>query len=256
MAMARELVPFLFTPPTEGLIFVTAADSSHYLSLGHFLTSLWQHDDPTAVVVFDLGLRTEEHDLLSRHFPRAQLRLFDYSSYPDYFNIKVQAGQYAWKPVILAGVAEEFRASVCWMDAGNVVTSRLVWLRKILRSIGLYSPASKGRIRDWTHPKTLEYLGAGPDLLDRRNLNGACVAVDYRSIPAMKVLKRWKECALIRECIAPHGSDRNNHRQDQSVLSVLCHQMGLAERMPTYPHGFRTHGDIQSDPPRLPLPGS
>jgi len=29
------------------------------------------------------------------------------------------------------------------------------------------------------------------------------------------------ECALRRECIAPEGSDRSNHRQDQAVLTIL-----------------------------------
>ena len=32
----------------------------------------------------------------------------------------------------------------------------------------------------------------------------------------------WYECSLIRQCIAPNGSDRSNHRQDQAALTVLA----------------------------------
>ena len=30
--------------------------------------------------------------------------------------------------------------------------------------------------------------------------------------------------SLIQECIAPQGSSRENHRQDQSILSILKYQ--------------------------------
>jgi len=244
MAMTWELVPFLFTPPVRDLVMVTGADSTHFRSLIQFLSSLLQHEHPTAIVAYDLGLRPEEHHQLAHQFPQALLRTFDYSPYPSYFNIQVEAGQYAWKPVIISSVVEEFRSAVCWMDAGNVVTSRLIWLRKILRSVGMYSPRSKGTIRDWTHPLTLAYLGAGADLLDRWNLSGLCVALDYRSDRAMTLLDHWKNCALSQDCIAPPGSSRRNHRQDQAVLSVLGHQMGLTARMPIYCHGFEIQRDV------------
>jgi hypothetical protein len=57
-------------------------------------------------------------------------------------------------------------------------------------------------------------------------------------------VNRWKECAVTKECIAPEGSNRKNHRQDQAVLSVLAHQSGIAKGMPTRPYGFKSHQDI------------
>lgn len=30
-----------------------------------------------------------------------------------------------------------------------------------------------------------------------------------------------------KDCIAPEGSNRDNHRQDQAALSVLAHMYGL-----------------------------
>ena len=35
------------------------------------------------------------------------------------------------------------------------------------------------------------------------------------------VVRPWRQCALVRDCIAPEGSNKTNHRQDQTALSVL-----------------------------------
>ena len=37
-------------------------------------------------------------------------------------------------------------------------------------------------------------------------------------------VKEWKDLALIKECIFPDGSNRNNHRQDQAVLCILYYK--------------------------------
>ena len=38
---------------------------------------------------------------------------------------------------------------------------------------------------------------------------------------AEHIVRRWHQCALQRCCIAPEGSNKTNHRQDQTALSVL-----------------------------------
>lgn len=232
-----------FNPEVDKLVIVTGADSSHYKSLRQFLSSLHMHEPDIEVIVFDLGLIASQRQCLKDDFPRAELRLFDYSRYPDYFNIRVNAGEYAWKPVILYDTLNEFKCCVCWMDAGNLVTKRLFWLRRITKAIGMYSPRSSGLICDWTHPKTIEFLGAS-DVLRKPNLNGACISVCYQNSKVRGLVNQWKDCALIRECIAPVGSSRKNHRQDQAVLSVIGHQSGITKNMPTGQYGFRLHQDI------------
>jgi hypothetical protein len=90
----------------------------------------------------------------------------------------------------------------------------------------------------------LEYLRVTNDLVREQNLNGACVAVNPAFDRCRQLIMRWRELALVRECIAPEGSNRTNHRQDQSLLTVLAYQAGLAQRVfPSYV-GFRVHCDI------------
>ena len=235
---------FFVNVDKSDLVIVTGADSSHYKSLLQFLSSLERHEPEIKTVIFDLGLKTSERLNISKSFPNADLRIFDYSNYPPYFDIRSNAGEYAWKPVIVHDILHEFRSCICWMDAGNLVTEPLTWIRKITVKGGFYSPISAGRISDWTHPKTLEYLGASNELLDRRNLSGACVAVSFDSTIARQLISDWRDGALNKDCIAPVGSSRQNHRQDQAVLSVLAYKSGITRNLPTGIHGIRFHNDI------------
>ena len=234
-----------WNPKKDKLIIVTGADSSHFKSLRQFLSGVMKHESGTHVIAYDLGLTELQGAEIQKTYPSVELRLFDFSLYPAFFNIKIHTGEYAWKPVIICDVLQEFKCYVCWMDAGNVITASLTWIRKFVKKTGLYSPYSAGRVSDWTHPGTLKFLGASKDLLKKRNLSGACVAVSYRHEKARKLVNKWKECALIRDCIAPAGSSRENHRQDQSVLSVLAHQSGIVKVMPSAMYGFKTHQDIR-----------
>ena len=242
-----ELLPILISPSSfrrNELVIITGADSSHFQSLLQLLASLRRHEPGTRVVVFDLGLTKLERTHLYAVFTAAEVRNFEYVQFPDHFNIKVEKGQYAWKPVILSDALTEFKCTVCWMDAGNIVTAPLTWLRRITNKLGIYSSRTSGAIRDWTHPGTLQYLGASGGLIDRHNLCGACVAASYQNIGARRIIERWKECALVKECIAPAGSSRANHRQDQAVLSVLAHKSGITAKMPVGRYGYKIQQDI------------
>jgi len=238
----------LFYRSKQKLVIVTGADSSHFKSLYQLLDSLDVYEKNTKTIVFDLGISTKERDVIKKKFPNFELRIFDYTQYPSYFNIKVNAGEYAWKPVIINDILNEFKTSVCWLDAGNVVVKPLINLRKIIEINGFYSPFSKGNISDWTHSKTLKYLGVSDNkyILKQLNLNGACVSVNYNEINSRRVIQKWSDCAKNKDCIAPKGSSRENHRQDQAVLSTLVykHLPKIGKKMMYKKLGFKTHQDI------------
>lgn len=232
------------------LTVVTGADSTHFESLCQLLRSLYRFEFRSRFVVVDLGLQASHRALLHERFPELEVRDFDYSRFPSYLNVKVNQGQYAWKPVIVADILEESRGPTLWLDAGCVVTEPLFHIRWILRRFGFYSPASTGTIRQWTHPKTLAWFGVDPGLLDRRQ-RAACVVGASHAVPeARRIVQVWKECALQRDCIAPPGSDRTNHRQDQAVLSILVEQSTLQPVLTREWHGVEAHRDI--DPPPVP----
>ena len=223
---------------------VTGADHSHFRSLVQFLTSYFQFENEK-IIVYDLGLTVSENRKLKKQFPSIDLRIFDYSKYPPYFNINIASGEYAWKPVIIHEVFYEFKGCICWMDAGNLIVNKLTNIRKIISKKGFYSPISRGKIIRWTHPGTLEYLKCEKEFLNMRNLTAGCVALNYKYPLVKQLVDKWKECALKKECIAPEGSSRKNHRQDLSVLSILAYQLSLAQRSPRMYHGFLVQKDIE-----------
>jgi hypothetical protein len=226
------------------ITIVTGADRTHHLSLLQLLESLERHERRARVVAYDLGLEPDDRARLERRFHRVEVRTFDYSRYPAYFDIRCNAGAYAWKPVIVAEVLEECRGRLVWLDAGCVVTEPLFALRRRLARHGFHSPASSGTIGQWTHPATLDWLGADPRMLGRRPRFAAVVAVDYDHVVARDVIRRWAECARVQECIAPPGADRSNHRHDQAVLTILVEQSSLDGLRPEF-LGVEAHRDIR-----------
>jgi hypothetical protein len=218
------------------LIVVTAASSNHFGALVQMLESLRRVD--ARVECYDIGLTPAEARALPR-WHRASHHTFDYAAYPPYMHASVNAGEYAWKPVIVADVVDRARAErppcdVLWADAGCYFDAIEPMARRIRESGGLWVRTSAGTMRDWTHPLMFQALGADPDAFgDTPNADATLIGFAVGSAPAAAreavyddIVVPWKACALQKDCIAPPGSSRKNHRQDQAVLSYLVHRAG------------------------------
>ncbi len=218
------------------LVVVTAASSNHFGALVQMLTSL--RDLDARVECYDIGLTAAEAAALPR-WPRAIHRTFDYDAHPAYMQVTVNAGEYAWKPVIVAEVVDRVRASaepcdVLWADAGCYFESIDV-IKARIAATGLWVRRSAGTMREWTHPGMFAWLGADPDAYGAKiNADATLVGFSLGSASAPDAAEQlyqglvvpWRDCAMAKECIAPAGSSRKNHRQDQSVLSYLVHREG------------------------------
>jgi hypothetical protein len=212
-------------------VFATGASSNHACWLITLLGALKQLFPDFPVVVYDLGL---EGDLNITHLnmvhpKNLELRRFQYGNYPDFFRIDQEAGEYAWKPVIIKELADEF-GKVLWLDSGNTINKRnnVTDILTALDTVGFYSPQSVGRLTDWTHPGMISYFKVPSEEQESwggqdqtQNCNGAVVGFNRDTAAYHDILIPWAKCALDRNCIAPPGSDRNNHRQDQAALSLL-----------------------------------
>ena len=192
------------------------------------------------VECYDLGLTPAEVRALPR-WAGFLYHKFDYAAHPPHLDVDVNAGEYAWKPVIVSDVVDRLRASgepadVVWADAGSYFHSLEPIASRVRASGGLWLRASSGTMRQWTHPSMFARLGANPDdYADRPNADATLVGfATGTAAPAARerlyqtVIAPWKACALDRDCIAPAGSSRRNHRQDQAVLSYLVHTADYA----------------------------
>ncbi|MBN1438429.1 MAG: DUF1647 domain-containing protein [Anaerolineales bacterium] len=226
------------TAPRDPFVLVTGADRTHFKSLCNLLRSAARWEPAMRWIAYDLGLEEAQRREFAAEFPAGELRPFDYSKYPAYFDIRVNAGEFAWKPVIFHEVFREVRGSVCWFDAGNIVTGPLTLLKKTVQRFGFYAPYAKNTIAAWTHPKTLEWLRVEESIRSRRPLAGGSVGANWRFGKVREFVSKWEECALVKDCIAPAGSNRYNHRQDLSVLSILAYRLGLSMFMSSFHLGF------------------
>lgn len=207
-------------------VVVTAASSNHLGSVFNLIRSYHSFGDGVApLFVYGLNLSQAEFNIL-RETDGISPRKLDFSKLPEHMDIDIARGEYAWKPVIIKEMSMEFD-SVLWLDAGCMLRRNV--LRNVFHRIetrGFISTETSGDVKTWTHPMTIKYLkNIGIETrIHERMCNGAIIGFDAKVFDTL--LLKWYQCAFERDCIAPIGSSRANHRQDQSVLTILANHFG------------------------------
>ena len=224
------------------MIVVTGASSNHYNTMINMITSFYRNiNNEHSLIVYNLGLENSQWEYLQKNFTKATFLTFDYSKYPSWFNINIEAGQYAWKPVIIYDTYMANQgAIITWMDAGNIIFDNLIHLENTIHENGVYSAISSGDIEKWTYPDTIRYLDC--NFTHKDNRNGACIGLDTSNEKSVMLLSDFYTCAKIRECIAPFGSSRENHRQDQAVFTILFYKYGFNSA--DHYIGYSIHNDV------------
>jgi hypothetical protein len=208
---------------------VTATSANHFKPLLFFIQQLRQFEPSVRLVVYDIGLNACQIDYLKQSPDVDEFRTFDFSQYPAHFDLKVAIGEYAWKPAIIKEALEDYPA-VLWLDSGDYLQSSLDIVFSKLKKNGFYTSPSAGSVKEWVHFGTKEYFGVGSKFDDEPNCNGAVVGFVRNSVAHDKIFLPWYACALEKKCIAPAGSSRKNHRQDQAALTVLVYQSDLPSK--------------------------
>lgn len=231
--------------PKAKFIVVSGASGNHFSPLLCLVRSVrYYHPDPAEVplIFYDLGLDPGQRELIEAENAHVEIRTFNYSKYPSYYDIRVNAGEYAWKPEILMEVVAESLTNVLWLDAGCTIHKSLHGLGKFMDGAGFYSwLISYKSAKSWyMHAGMSKFLEAAPKggifrqnsgpfrWQDHRadsgsSASGGIVGFNPTSEWVGKIGVPWRECARIKACIAPEGSSRANHRQDQSALTMLLH---------------------------------
>ena len=228
---------------SRSLRVVTGASANHGKSLLQLLRSLKRWERNTAVAVYDLGL--EDHHVEAVRQLGFEPIVFPFSDYPPHFDISFNAGAYAWKVAIIKLEMDKGGAPLLWLDAGNLVRFPLLWVRYCLRRDGFFCPKTWFTVTRYTHPGMYEVLGipvgwAG----ERKQLNAAIVGVNHTFPSTRALVDEWLAGAMEESIIAPPGSSRDNHRWDQSLLTLLAYRAGILEKPSRTEPGILTHQDI------------
>jgi hypothetical protein len=212
------------------LILVSGANYKYYnysLSVLNNITNIIEKNKNLNIMIifYDLGLLDEQIKNLNNIFHKIIFKKFDFSKYPEHVSLEKYNGKnctYAWKPIIFYEVCEEYNNLVYWFDTRSNFTnfSNII---NIINNNYIYSPVSDGTVKKWTHPTTLIYMN-GYKYINCNSRAAGIFGINYNIKWCKDLVTEWKDLALIRECICPDGSDRSNHRQDQSVLTILYYK--------------------------------
>jgi hypothetical protein len=210
------------------LIFITGSDRFFFESLLQLVESVNMHEQKPKIVVYDLGLEEFQIKQLKETYDNLEYRKFNFSAYPNFFEERDEFGKlgaYAWKSAIISEIFYEKKTNIIWLDAGNTISKRLTLLRIVLTFNGFYSPISSGRIEDWTYPSVLNDLNIDKKFRKKRNLTGGIVGLSWGNNSSENIINSWSEFSLKKDLISPKGSNRENHRQDQSLLSIVSYRI-------------------------------
>lgn len=210
------------------MILITGASDNHFKSLCIFINSVLKFGNlnKNMFIIYDLGLADININILKvfqEKFANIIFKKFNYIHYPSWYDITINAGEYAWKPAIIYEIYKEYPDEILlWMDAGNILKYDINYLENIIINNYLYSPVSSGNINKWTHQTTIEHLN--PVNLYEENRNGACFGFNTKIQWIKYFIEEFYKLSCDKKCIAPDGSDRSNHRQDQAIFTILYYK--------------------------------
>lgn len=215
------------------MILVTAADTSHARSLLQLIRTFRAYHQEDRVSVWDLGMTAEDRRQLDEQGLHDCVTVFPYAEYPEYYDVRNHAGQYAWKPAIVAREYADADDVLVWADAGCRIDGPLDRLVQYARANGVYASLTCGSVEKWTDNRCIEWIGESPEMCKCYQMRAATLLAFSQAPEVQDLVRRWAECAAVRDCIAPEGATKQtHHRQDQSVLNVLLLKLGLYGRLP------------------------
>lgn len=209
------------------IIFATGCDSHYFQPWLELYTSIKLYIPNSIVYFFDLGLTQEQVDYIQNI--DINYNYFDFSQYPEWVNINNDAGQWAWKPQIIKSVMDRYEIVtnenqyLIWCDARNQLDCSLDVIIYFIEKNGIYTNTTDGNVARWTVKETIEYLD-GMKYIDMPMRNAALPCFNINIDWVRNLINEYAELSLIKDCIFPLGSSRMNHRQDQSVLTLLYYK--------------------------------
>lgn len=235
--------------PYSYKLLVTGSSTNHFHLLLLFLYRIYVVEDKICIVVWNLGLSDINDKVLhnAKRFNQKRtiliyIKKFNYNLYPKHFNISYNAGYYSWKPFVIWNTYIQYKRIMLWLDCGCFIHSKLDFIYSEINRHIIWSINSGTTIVQYTHIGLLKLLNVNKTIYNKTMCAGGIIGLYYPSKNTNLILSLWKACALIKNCISPIGANRGNHRQDQSILSILMAQYNF-DCTNNLHIGFSTHFD-------------
>ena len=206
------------------ITYITGADDQFYNQSKNLISNISKYDAAQKIIFYNLGLQEEQANEI-RKFKNVVYKEFDFSSYPNFVSKYVDGklGAYAWKPIIINEESNNLEGNILWIDSACLLKKKPIKIKTFLTYSKLFITFSSNTIEDWTHPMSIKHLSFPAKYLRKRNFMAGIVGLNSENNLVKKLISEWKNYALIKDCISPPGSNRKNHRQDQSIFSMLLY---------------------------------
>jgi hypothetical protein len=210
--------------PVQNMTIVTGATGSFLVGLRNLVASAKYWAPSSKVVVYNLGKISPAAKIEIQSWTNVEsLEWADGvpSHYPSHVK---KSHKYAWKPIILNETVHKY-GSIFWLDAGSTLVGPIDPARKITQKQGVMLVKGQDQNMKLSHEGTYQWFGFDKETMQTGpHFSGNTQAYMYPSRYVDSVVIPNAECALDKECISPAGSYLQNHRFDQTSLSILAYQ--------------------------------
>lgn len=213
---------------TKNNTILTAADEYYFRTFCQFAHTFYTQKEyhNSELICYDLGFSEDQKTHLNKlikKIPRLSVRAFDFSKYPKFVQLEFRT--YSFKPIIVKEVFEEKRGNLLWLDSATILNQPLDYVWGEIEKYGLYAPiGGSGTLKEWTLQPTLDYMHVPESHYMVRNICGCMCGFGYHSSDIKELVSEWERYSLIHECIKPEGANRYNHKDDQSLLTILLNR--------------------------------
>jgi hypothetical protein len=209
------------------LTIMTGANAPFFDPLITCLLPSIERFEPNAYLyIWDLGFTSDQVDYLNDWFLKTKhkggLRKFPFGELPNHYNMSGRT--YAFKSYCIYNTIKKNETDYyVWLDTKCVLRDALFPERNLMRLYGFYSPYSSTNIKQLTYPNVLsEFCEDLCHYGDKQMLSAGVICFSIHCTESVALITEWYNHTFQERLIAPVGSNRTNHRQDQSLLS-LCY---------------------------------
>lgn len=184
------------------------------------------------VHLFDMGFENSQLNEIREICPGIEIEKFDVSAEIPWCDLSVNAGFYAWKPVMIQRVMERQGTDVLWLDSSVIVRRRLWRIRDELLRRGFYASRWPGFLTGRsTAAHTIHSLNAHKEAELPMSV-AAVVGFAANHNPSRQLLDEWVRLSTNPDVNNPPGANLSTHKGDQSILSILVHRYDLFDQSP------------------------
>lgn len=184
-----------------------------------------------------------------------------YTKHKDTFSVKRGAGLWLWKPYIIMKTLELMGDGdyLFYCDAGAFLIKPCDFIFGGMKDSDIWISDIPLLEKEWTKPTLIDEMEAvdSDRILNSNQIQATIIGI-RKSDTSMAFLEKWHDLCCNPALLWPMRSDEphgkcKSHREDQSILSVLCKEQGIqAHRDPSQygriPEKYKVEGATFSIP--------